>query len=119
MVHRIGHAFNLAECVVGIGRSLTHGIGYGKRLIERVINSLTNRVTLRIGGLDNVAVSVVSGGEHVSACIGDGSSPAERIVAVTNDVVQSILDCEQIVVLVIGVSRDVVLCVGCGESVGE
>jgi hypothetical protein len=27
--------------------------------------------------------------------------------------------CEQIVILVIGISRDVVLCVGCGESVAE
>lgn len=32
---------------------------------------------------------------------------------------ERILDREQIVILVIGISRDVVLCVGCGESVAE
>lgn len=44
VIHRAGDTFNLTKFVVGVGRSLTHCIGNGKRQIERVINGLANRV---------------------------------------------------------------------------
>ena len=49
-------------------------------------------VACRIGDLNESAVSVVGGGEHISASIGNGCFPAERIVAIMNGIVQRILN---------------------------
>ena len=81
MVHRVGHTLDLAHRVIRIGRCLTHRVGYGEGLIQAVINRFADDVALRIGGLNNVSVSVVGRGKFVTACVGDRRSSAEGVVA--------------------------------------
>ena len=79
VVHRISNTFNLAERIIGIGGHLTHGIGDGQRLVECIINRLADDVTLGVGGLDDVAITVVEGGKRVISCIGHGGSKKTKI----------------------------------------